>query len=556
MTGYGPEAVSYAAFGGGSGPGVVLHPADPLTVLAHGIGSQHDLPISPFYAFAGAFTALFVSFLALGLLWSASRFRGDRSGLALPAGLQWVADAPATRTALRGLGLAAALAVLLYLLLGPDDPDRNPAPGAVYVLLWVGLVPASLLLGPVWRLLSPLRTVYRLLARLSGGFRTARPATAVAAGATATAARSSRSPRPPSPPLAVAPHPRSPELPSPELLSPHPPSPELLSPHPPSPELLSPHPPSPELPSSEPPRPELPTSEPPRPHSSSPEPRPHRPLPARLGQWPAAAGLFAFTWLELVSPDPASTTTLLIALAGYAVVQLLLAARYGERWFADGDAFEVYSALLARLSPLGRRSDGRLVLRNPFHGLDATPERPGLVATVCVLLGSTAYDGFSDNPSWINAIQTSPLGRTPAATLGLVGAVALVAALYCLCAAVTRLVCGPHPGPLTAFAHSLVPIALGYLVAHYFSLLVTEGPRTVTMALGTDNAPEPLSPLGPGGLAALQVIAVVTGHVLGVIAAHDRSVRLFPPAKAVAGQLPLLALMITYTVGGLSLLLN
>nr|WSX54770.1 hypothetical protein OG409_29220 [Streptomyces sp. NBC_00974] len=431
---------------------MVPHPADPLTVLAHGIGSQHDLPISPFYAFAGAFTALFVSFLALALLWSASRFRGDRSGIALPAGFQRVADAPATRTALRGLGLAAALAVLLYLLLGPDDPARNPAPGAVYVLLWVGLVPVSLLLGPVWRLLNPLRALHRLLSRLK--------------------------------------HPVA------------------------------------------------------------------RPLPARLGQWPAAAGLFAFTWLELVSPDPASTTTLLIALTGYAAVQLLLAARFGERWFAVGDAFEAYCALLAALSPLGRRSDGRLVLRNPFHGLDATPERPGLVATVCVLLGSTAYDGFSDNPSWINAIQTSPLGRTPAATLGLLGSIALVAALYCLCAAATRLVCGPHPGPLTAFAHSLVPIALGYLTAHYFSLLVVEGPRTVIMALGTDNAPEPLSPLDPGGLATLQVIAVVTGHVLGVIAAHDRSVRLFPPAKAIAGQLPMLALMITYTVGGLSLLLN
>ncbi|MFG2982604.1 hypothetical protein ACGFYQ_15315 [Streptomyces sp. NPDC048258] len=433
---------------------MVPHLADPLTALAHGIGSQHDLPISPFYAFAGAFAALFVSFLALGLLWSTSRFHGDRSGRALPAALQRAADAPATRTALRGLGLAATLAVLLHLLLGPDDPARNPAPGAVYVLLWVGLVPASLLLGPVWRLLNPLRTLHRLLRRARR-----------------------------------------------------------------------------------------------RPGSD-------HPLPTRLGQWPAAAGLFAFTWLELAAPDPASTTTLLIALTVYATTQLLLAARFGERWFDDGDAFDAYSALLARLSPLGRRSDGRLVLRNPFHGLDATPERPGLVATVCVLLGSTAYDGFSDNPSWINTLQTSPLGRTPTATLGLLASVALVATLYCLCAPATRLVSGPHPGPLTAFAHSLVPIALGYLIAHYFSLLVTEGPRTVSMALGTDNAPEPVPPLGPGGLAALQVIAVVTGHVLGVIAAHDRSVRLFPPARAVAGQLPLLALMITYTIGGLSLLLN
>ncbi|OKK14657.1 hypothetical protein AMK16_30485 [Streptomyces sp. CB00455] len=433
---------------------MVLHPADPLTALAHGIGSQHDLPISPFYAFAGAFTALFVSFLALGLLWSTPRFRGDRSGLALPAALQRAADAPATRAALRGLGLTAALILLLHLLLGPDDPARNPAPGAVYVLLWVGLVPASLLFGPVWRLFNPVRTLHRLFRR------------------------------------------------------------------------------------------------------ALPRQDPDHPLPSRLGQWPAAVSLFGFTWLELASPDPASTTTLLIALAVYVTAHLLLAARFGERWFDAADGFEAYSALLARLSPLGRRSDGRLVLRNPFHGLDATPERPGLVATVCVLLGSTAYDGFSDNPSWIGVLQTSPLGRTRTATLGLLASVALVATLYCLCAAATRLVSGPHPRPLTAFAHSLVPIALGYLTAHYFSLLVIVGPRTVSIALGTDNAPEPAPPLGPGGLAVLQVVAVVTGHVLGVVAAHDRSVRLFPPAKAVAGQLPLLALMITYTVGGLSLLLN
>ncbi|MFE6854680.1 hypothetical protein ACFVDH_28275, partial [Streptomyces sp. NPDC057674] len=130
--------------------------------LAHGVGSRHDLPLSPFYAYAGAFTALLVSFLALGLLWSSSRFRGDLSGRPLPAALQRVADAPATRTALRFLGAVAALVFLLHLLLGPDDPDRNPAPGALYVLLWVGLVPASLLLGPVWRLLNPLRAAHSL----------------------------------------------------------------------------------------------------------------------------------------------------------------------------------------------------------------------------------------------------------------------------------------------------------------------------------------------------------------------------------------------------------
>lgn len=284
----------------GHGQGVVLHPADPLTSLAHGIGSQHDLPISPFYAFAGAFAALFVSFLALGLLWSTSRFRGERSGLALPAALQRVADAPATRTALRGLGLAAALAVLLHLLLGPDDPAHNPAPGAVYVLLWVGLVPASLLLGPVWRLLNPLRTLHRLLSR-------------------ALRRRG-----------------------------------------------------------------------------------PGRPLPARLGQWPAAAGLFGFTWLELVAPDPASTTTLLIAITTYATAQLLLAARFGERWFDDGDAFEAYSDLLARLSPSAVAATAASFSVTPSTDSTRHPSGPD----------SSPPSASSSGPPPTTASPTTPRGST------------------------------------------------------------------------------------------------------------------------------------------------
>ncbi|MEU8542873.1 hypothetical protein AB0C52_23300 [Streptomyces sp. NPDC048717] len=417
--------------------------------LAHGVGARHDLPLPPFYAYAGAFAALFVSFLSLGLLWSASRFRGDLAGRPLPGAVQRLADAPATRTVLRSLGAAAGLALVLYLLLGPDDPDRNPAPGAVYVLFWVGLVPASVLLGPVWRLLNPLRTLSALLSARSAP----------------------------------------------------------------------------------------------------------RPLPSRLGIRPAAAGLLLFTWLELVAPDNATAPVLLAALAVHTAVGLLGAARYGPAWFDHADPFEAYSSLLARLSPLGRRADGRLVVRSPFDSLDATPPTPGLVATVSVLLGSTAYDGFSDSPRWITTLQTSPLGRTATATLGLLAAVLLVAALYALCTGVLRLFDRALDAPLTSFAHSLLPIALGYLVAHYFSLFVTESPRTVMMALGTDNAPAPAPPLGPGGLATLQVVAIVTGHVLGVVAAHDRSVRLFPPERSVAGGLPLFALMIAYTLGGIGLLI-
>jgi hypothetical protein len=60
--------------------------------------------------------------------------------------------------------------------------------------------------------------------------------------------------------------------------------------------------------------------------------------------------------------------------------------------------------------------------------------------------------------------------------------------------------------------------------------------------------------VAPGLVATVQLVAIVTGHVLGVVLAHDRAVRLFPRGRAVLGQLPLLVLMVAYTVGGLLLL--
>lgn len=429
-------------------------------ILAHGIGSRHDLPIPAFYAFAGALAALVVSFLGLAVLWAESRFRGREAGRALPYALQRLADARGTRVALRALGLAGAVFTVFLAAFGPDDPERNAAATLVYVIFWVGLVPASLLFGPVWRLVNPLRAVHRALSRLPGLGRDREP-------------------------------------------------------------------------------------------------------PAWLGHWPAAAGLLAFTWLELVAPEPAANASMLAFFGCYAAVHLTGSLLYGPRWFDRGDAFEAYSALIGRLAPLGRRADGRLVLRNPFHGLDAVTPAPGLVALVCVMLASTAYDGFSDAPAWVNTLQSAAIGPTATGTLGLLAAVAGVAVLYGACIGVAGLIGGtrrPEGGNLRAFAHSLVPIAVGYLVAHYFSLLVIEGQRAFILAsdpldtgldlLGTAARTVDEAVVAPGTIATVQVVSIVAGHVLGVIAAHDRSVRLFAPARAVAGQIPLFILMVCYTLGG------
>ena len=68
------------------------------------------------------------------------------------------------------------------------------------------------------------------------------------------------------------------------------------------------------------------------------------------------------------------------------------------------------------------------------------------------------------------------------------------------------------------------------------------------------DSEEAATSLGVRVLGAKQVLFVVAGHVVGVVLAHDRAVRLLPRRTAVVGQVPLLLVMIGYTLGGLLLL--
>ena len=124
----------------------------------------------------------------------------------------------------------------------------------------------------------------------------------------------------------------------------------------------------------------------------------------------------------------------------------------------------------------------------------------------------------------------------------------------------------PVRGLASAFAPSLLPIAAGYLVAHYWSLWVFEGTNGLARLsdplgtganwLGTAGIEPSYALIEPTLVATIQVVAIVTGHVLGVVLAHERAVSLFDRRVAVLGQVPLLVLMVCYTVGGLTLLFS
>ncbi|MFI7585590.1 hypothetical protein ACIB24_00780 [Spongisporangium articulatum] len=292
------------------------------------------------------------------------------------------------------------------------------------------------------------------------------------------------------------------------------------------------------------------------------------PLPARIGYWPAAVGLFCFTWLELIYPDNSELPVFRWVIGVYAVVHLFAAMLYGSVWFDRADAFEAWSGLFGRFAVLGRRSAGRgaeVVLRSPLAGLDALRPAPGLVAVVMVMLGSTAYDGLSGSPHWAGWVQQSTLPVYLLPTVGLLGTILLLSGLYVACTELAGLVAGVRRGPggesmPVAFAHSVVPVALGYVVAHYYSLLVIEGQRGLPHLLHP-RGDVPVgsvsvwsAPADPNVVVVVQVLAVVLGHVLGVVLAHDRAIRLFPRRAAVLGQVPLLVLMVGLTCTGLVLL--
>ncbi len=293
-----------------------------------------------------------------------------------------------------------------------------------------------------------------------------------------------------------------------------------------------------------------------------------REYPQRLGRWPAAAGLLAFTWIELASGWSEQPRTIAIAVAGYTAITLAAQTVWGvESWTRRGEAFAVYFDLFARISPLERR-DGTLGLRPPLGGLPRLDPVPGTVAVVVVMIGTVTYDGFSSGSLWTDLTATLERDApTLTATLGLGLGVALIATLYALGIAGMRSITpGLDARELRrAFVHTLVPIAFVYVVAHYLTFLVFEGQAIVYLVsdplgegwdlFGTATASIDYGILSQNDAWYLQVGFVIAGHVAGLVLAHDRALALFSDSRlALRSQYWMLGVMIGFTTLALWLL--
>lgn len=441
--------------------------------FAHGIGGAKDLPISPELAIAGAVAALVVSFAVLALAWRTPKYAAEGGGRPVPTALAAVVDAPWFGTAARLVGVLALVYVAVVALFG-KDLLTNPLFGIFYVWWWVGLIPLSLLFGPFWRTISPVRAINAGFAKVAGS--------------------------------------------DPEV--------GVVS------------------------------------------------YPERLGYWPASLGLFAFVWMELVYPYATELSPVRLWCALYLGIMLVGGALFGNTFYARADPFEVFSTLVGKLSFWGRETDGSLVFRSPLANLATVEQRPGLVAVGAVLFGSTAFDSFKDSSRWLLFIQghdslTSSYVATAAANLAaMILFILLVGGLVALGTMLTGVgPAQPRRQLPSAFAHSIIPIIVGYFVAHYLTYFLEVGQNTLIQV--SDPFGTGANLFGTGNwavnywfsshqtlLASIKVGAVVVGHVVGVTAAHDRAISLLPPKHQVTGQLTLLAVMVTFTAGGLYLLFS
>lgn len=314
--------------------------------------------------------------------------------------------------------------------------------------------------------------------------------------------------------------------------------------------------------------------------------------PERLGDWPAVVLYLGFIWFELFGTG--KPRALAEFLTAYTALNLFGVWLVGVRaWFRHCEFFAVFLRLVGHMAPVeyGRDDAGRRVirLRWPFAGLLA--HRPAHLSTVVfalAMLSTTAFDGLKATQWWVRLFWGDPTGlltqwagAQPVKAIGLVrpwfiawetlwllASPFLYLGLYLLTIRLAKWLTGsPRPTRDLAldFGYTLLPIAIVYNITHYATLILTHGLKVISLAsdpfgwrwdlFGT--ALKFRAPILPdmGVVWHSQVGLILLGHIISIWLAHVVALRVFGSRwRAFCSQVPMLALMVAFTVFGLWIL--
>ena len=477
--------------------------------LAHGFGIRYDIPV-PFWLYAyGAAAAVVLTFVLL-VDTKPAPHRYPRFDLLR---IGWFRAAFAGKPflpALRLLSVALFSLVILSGLLGNQTPTDNLAPTFVWIVWWIGLAFFTALVGNLWELVNPWKILFGWaegLARRLG---------------------------------------------------------------------------------------------------SGKGPEPYLSYPARWGVWPALTLYFGFAWVELVFLGSAIPSNIAILALLYSAITWAGMILFGkDAWLRGGEVFSVFFGILARFAPTEARApdpatckdcgascrtaDGECIncyecfARAQNRQLNLRPPAVGLVrqepitadrlAFVVFVLAIVTYDGLMATPLWLR-VRTliAPVVETLGLpglgnlyliqTLGLFSAPLLFLAAYLGFVKLAQLFSGGATSTwrfAAAYAYTLVPIALAYQAAHYYTLFLIQGQAIFALIsdpfgwgwdlFGTAGYRVDVGVVSASFVWYSQVALIVAGHVIAVYLAHGIALRLLQNQRqAVRSQYSMLSLMVLYTV--------
>ena len=314
-------------------------------------------------------------------------------------------------------------------------------------------------------------------------------------------------------------------------------------------------------------------------------------FPSRAGYWPAVVLFLAFAWFELVHPAPQDPAVLANAVILYVAVTSAGLLLFGESaWLQHGEIFSIFFRIVSWLAPFGPhdaaeqtadQTGGRRTLSVAPPGqrlLDVGVLPLSGIVFILLALSSVSFDGFSRTFFWLDLIGENPLespGRTALIGINSLGLLGVFGCLICLFGAAVyaghMLARSGEPigKQLGSLVVSIVPIAFGYHFAHYLPELLLDSQFTWRalsdpFGLGWNligsrdmhiHASILTNRTSIETIWTIQAFAIVLAHVVAVAIAHSLALRLYGDSRsAILSQIPMAALMITYTMFGLWLL--